>query len=473
MAETSNDIKPVSGFVLNGATYEIEDSSARNRIDEIDTDFVHISGGDTIDKPINFQASADEWSGLRILHPTVSANRINLEYDIDKNKSDDVGERGLWINNLTIPKNLTANSGEGLDNIGSWFAYVGRDNRAHFYGDSLYQRLMHTNEVNFTNTPSANHRFWFNYRDGDTETSAESSKLITEYCFGNRAGTVSGVTLSADTFAGNSVSAVSAKINGTHLGTGRTIKLEQNTESAYNGLQFRSTKPDYNTYNLIKDNTGFTYPVTNGENTTYRHSFGSIFEPADLGFSVFDANKLLCLTNNAAYHITVSPDTVNHIFYYSMPITNNSKYLTILNIDFDLTLVSKETSTRIEWGAIPIFRLVGNGTSGPEFTNNRNLPWCTTNSTMYSSTCIGRFIKGTAAEVQDFNLSAHRPCTITCYSGPLIAYNSTAAPAPNPNTLNGLICINSNWNMQQNPYMRVFGNITTRILTDIPPAWQA
>ncbi len=58
----------------------------------------------------------------------------------------------------------------------------------------------HTNEFNFCvggNSP----RVWFNYRNGSTDA-ADSTHLITDYIFGNRNLTTSGVTLHADYFCG-------------------------------------------------------------------------------------------------------------------------------------------------------------------------------------------------------------------------------------------------------------------------------
>ncbi len=49
--------------------------------------------------------------------------------------------------------------------------------------------LAHTNEINFTNTPTSGnlHNFWFNYRDGDTDA-MNPNNLLTDYFFGNRNG---------------------------------------------------------------------------------------------------------------------------------------------------------------------------------------------------------------------------------------------------------------------------------------------
>lgn len=46
--------------------------------------------------------------------------------------------------------------------------------------------MAHSNEINFTNS-AGQYRFWFNYRDGDTDA-LNPNNLLTEYSFGNRNG---------------------------------------------------------------------------------------------------------------------------------------------------------------------------------------------------------------------------------------------------------------------------------------------
>ena len=53
-------------------------------------------------------------------------------------------------------------------------------------GVADYLKILHINEVNFKNVPTegAEGRFWFNYRNGDTDA-ADPNNKITDYFFGN------------------------------------------------------------------------------------------------------------------------------------------------------------------------------------------------------------------------------------------------------------------------------------------------
>ena len=54
-------------------------------------------------------------------------------------------------------------------------------------GTADYLKMLHTNEVNFKNVPTAGSKgdLWFNYRNGDTDA-LDSANPITDYYFGNR-----------------------------------------------------------------------------------------------------------------------------------------------------------------------------------------------------------------------------------------------------------------------------------------------
>ena len=54
-------------------------------------------------------------------------------------------------------------------------------------GTADYLKMLHTNEVNFKNVPTAGNkgRLWFNFRNGDTDA-ADSANPITDYYFGDR-----------------------------------------------------------------------------------------------------------------------------------------------------------------------------------------------------------------------------------------------------------------------------------------------
>ena len=70
-------------------------------------------------------------------------------------------------------------------------------------GVADYIRIQHNNEVNFKNVPTGGNksRFWFNYRNGDTDA-ADSANPIKDYYFGDRnKGT--NTTLHADRLVGS------------------------------------------------------------------------------------------------------------------------------------------------------------------------------------------------------------------------------------------------------------------------------
>ncbi len=98
-----------------------------------------------------------------------------------------------------------------------------------------YFKQQHDNEVNFKNIPNSGttsiSRVWLNYRDGDTDA-ANPDKLITEYVFGNRNKTSTGVKLVADEFSGKANSAVN------YISGNQTLNIDESINSKMGAYMF-------------------------------------------------------------------------------------------------------------------------------------------------------------------------------------------------------------------------------------------
>lgn len=123
-------------------------------------------------------------------------------------------DNGLY-RSISVAKNNTYNLGSSSAKWANIYAtnFNGAlKGNATTSNTSDYVKILHGNEVNFKNVPTSGNKqnFWFNYRNGDTDSGDRGNK-ITDYFFGNRNASTDGVSLHADTFDGNATSATTAK----------------------------------------------------------------------------------------------------------------------------------------------------------------------------------------------------------------------------------------------------------------------
>ena len=155
-----------------------------------------------------------------------------------------------------------------------------------------------TNETSIgaTATPAnaTNSAVWINYRSGYGGSTSDAATQITEYCFGNRKGNTTGVTLKAANFSGNAATA-------TKLATARTISL---TGSVTGSGSFDGSG------NLsIATTTNHNHKTLTVGNKTYNGSSDVTIEIADLGLA--STTTFLGLTStNLSNGSTTNPVTI-------------------------------------------------------------------------------------------------------------------------------------------------------------------
>lgn len=229
--------------------------------------------------------------------------------------------------NATFPFKVTASGGFSGALTGNASTSTGATNLSAYSGN---ETTIGANSL--TAGASTNDTVWFNYRDVYGGSTSNNATKIGAYHFGNRKGTVSGVTVYADTFNGKltgnvtgNVSGTAANVTGTvavaNGGTGKTTANDA-ANNLISGLPAWTANPTDDTYFVRQDIGGTSTFGRVKFSTLWNYIKGKFSGTSPITFSNgaigintastsgYGATKLSTATNSTATDLAATPSAV-------------------------------------------------------------------------------------------------------------------------------------------------------------------